>query len=523
MSQLRHILPGVLLPPFVACTTAAASPGEIDPSFDVGIGSTGPIRAVATDDRNRLVVAGGFTSFDGTPAGRIVRLLEDGSVDTTFNAGAGANADIKAIEILPDRRILVGGQFTSFGDTSTRGLVLLHPDGTVDDTFTSGFSADGFSVGVTCLEAIPGGKIMVGGYFTKYAGQSVGRYAMITTSGALSGPTPQPAGADSHVFDIDLLPNGKMLICGFFTTVDGHASACVARLLSSGSVDTGFGTGTNLGTVAYSVEGLADGKVIIGGSFSNYFGFGQRFLGRLTPTGSPDATYAGNTGPDLNVYGLTLDAQERLIVAGQFKHFHDAAMPGIGRLLPDGSRDDTFAFGRPTSASFIQEYPIDNRGRILAYGWANYLAKPAETTLIRLIGEDLPPRESWLLQHFGTTSPTGEAAWDAIPAGDGITTLQKYALGFQGDPRQRAELWGDDGLIHGFWNDGTTSGFRFRTDLSRTDAIATAEWSTALGVWTSEGLQVAEESREGSVVTWKVTLPGTHPRAFFRMNTGLDE
>ncbi len=507
-----------LLLPFFAIAPAQAAPGDIDPTLNVGMGTTGTIRAVAVDDQNRLLVAGGFTTFNGTAAGRVLRLLENGTVDPTFNVGTGANNEVKAIEILPDKRILLGGQFTTFGTTSAYGLVLLHPNGSVDTTFNSGFTSDGFSVGVTSLEAIAGGNIMVGGYFTKYGTQAVGRYVMLTATGALTGPSPRTAGADSHVFDIDLQPDGTMLICGFFGTVDGHPSACVARLLASGAVDTSFGTGTQLGTVAYSVEGLANGKVIIGGSFSSFFGLGHRYLGRLTSTGQLDPTYQGNNGPNLNVYGLKLDAQGRLIVAGQFSQFHGAPMKGIGRLLPDGSRDPAFTFDQTASASFIQEYPIDSKGRILAYGWSNFFSKADQVNLRRLAGGDWAVREAWLFQHFGTDSPTGSAAWDATPAGDGITNLQKYALGFQGDPRAATTLWGEGGLLHGFWKNESSSGFRFHTDLTRTDVAAVAEWSSALDGWSSGGLQVTEESRDGSRVHWRATLSGDHPAAFFRMN-----
>lgn len=131
-------------------------PGGIDPSLVVGIGTRDQIRAVAVDSRNRLVIAGSFTSFNGTTAGQLIRLLENGSVDPDFNAGVGANSEIKAVEILADGRILLGGVFTTFGTKATRGLVLLDSNGAIDPTFTSRFNAAGFSAGMSCLEAFDG-------------------------------------------------------------------------------------------------------------------------------------------------------------------------------------------------------------------------------------------------------------------------------------------------------------------------------------------------------------------------------
>jgi uncharacterized delta-60 repeat protein len=500
-----------------------ARPGDLDPAFNPGTSTSSALRAAAVDPQDRVIVAGDFTTFNGSPAVRVARLLADGSLDPEFTTGSGANDTVTAIEILGDGRILLGGKFTQFAGVATRGLVMLRPDGTVDGSFVSGFASEGFSVGVTCIESLPGGKFIVGGYFDRYAGQSVGRYAFLTASGGLDPAVPRNGGASSHVFDLDLQGDGSILICGFFTTVDGFSSSCVARLNPGGTVDQRFSTGTQLGTVAYTVEGQPDGKVIVGGSFSTFFGLGKRYLGRLTPSGGLDTGFTGSVGPDLNVFGVTVDPQGRVLIAGQFGKFGGNPMRGIGRLLPDGSRDPDFEFAPTVSSSFIQEYPLDSQGRIVAYGWSTIFTNSPIGTVRRLTGGSWAPRQAWLFQQFGSDLPAGAAAWDATPASDGLSNLEKYALGVQGDPRIATRLWGDGGLLHGFWADSSSSGFRFRTDLTRTDATAIPEWSTTLGGWTRDGILVTEESREGSVVTWKATVPGYHPAAFFRMEVDLVE
>src|SRR5690606_28871940 len=42
----------------------------------------------------KIIIVGAFSRFDGQPAGRIVRLNTDGTVDPTFNVGSGANNSI---------------------------------------------------------------------------------------------------------------------------------------------------------------------------------------------------------------------------------------------------------------------------------------------------------------------------------------------------------------------------------------------------------------------------------------------
>ena len=104
-----------------------------------------------------------------------------------------------------------------------------------------------------------------------------------------------------------------------------------------------------------------------------------------------------------------------------------------------------------------------------------------------------------------------------------MSNLEKYALGFQGDPRTPVRLWGDDGLMFGFWTNDSSSGFRYRTDTTRDDAEVAAEWSQRLESWTSAGLVVTEEEQEGDLMTWRVSLPGGLSSAFFRMSVSAEE
>src|SRR5688572_27211196 len=82
----------------------------------------------------------------------------------------GANADVYALAVQPDGKILVGGNFTSIGGGGTgtvtrHRLARLDPDGSVDTSFNPG--ANGI---VAALALQPDGKILVGGLFTGLGG-----------------------------------------------------------------------------------------------------------------------------------------------------------------------------------------------------------------------------------------------------------------------------------------------------------------------------------------------------------------
>ena len=66
---------------------------------------------------------------------RIARLNSDGTVDSTFNSGTGADDTVYNISAQPDGSMYVGGVFTSFNGTHRLGFTRLYADGTVDTTF----------------------------------------------------------------------------------------------------------------------------------------------------------------------------------------------------------------------------------------------------------------------------------------------------------------------------------------------------------------------------------------------------
>ena len=60
------------------------------------------------------------------------------------------------------------------------------------------------------------------------------------------------------------------------------------------------------------------------------------------------------------------------------------------------------------------------------------------------------------------------------------------------------------------------------TGTDRADAVVQPEWSHDLDTWTSAGISVEEVGRTEDVVTWKATLEGEQPRAFFRISVRLE-
>ncbi len=85
--------------------------GQPDSTFNVGtgLGTGGTINALARQSDGRILVGGSFTSWNGTPANNLVRLLADGQLDGTFTPPTLANDEsILTLQVLADDRIIAG-------------------------------------------------------------------------------------------------------------------------------------------------------------------------------------------------------------------------------------------------------------------------------------------------------------------------------------------------------------------------------------------------------------------------------
>ena len=61
--------------------------------------------------------------------------------------------------------------------------------------------------------------------------------------------------------------NGKILVGGTFTNIDGQARNRIARLDANGNLDTEFSS-TDVDGIVSAIAVQADGRIVIGGGFS---------------------------------------------------------------------------------------------------------------------------------------------------------------------------------------------------------------------------------------------------------------
>jgi len=203
--------------------------------------------------------------------------LLTGTLDTTFDPGAGTNGEASAVAIQPsDGQVLVGGDFATVDGSTHNRLARLDTNGSVDSPFTPDVNGPVLAIAVQ-----PDNKILIGGAFTMTNGTARNHIARLNANGTLDTGFDRGAGASNAVDAIALQPNGKIGIGGRFTTVAGTGRSRIARLNANGALDTGFDPGDGASYTVYAVTPQPDGKVLIGGGFQSVGGVSRNRIARL--------------------------------------------------------------------------------------------------------------------------------------------------------------------------------------------------------------------------------------------------
>ncbi|MCF8459671.1 MAG: T9SS type A sorting domain-containing protein [Flavobacteriales bacterium] len=150
--------------------------GSIDGTFDPGVGANGTVETTIIQPDGKIIIGGSFTSYNATPRNRIARLNVDGSLDVTFDPGEGANGAVYACPIQDDEKIVIGGSFTSYDGTPRNRIARLNIDGSLDATFDSGEGANGM---IQTASIQTDGRIVIGGDFIWYDETSRNRIARV--------------------------------------------------------------------------------------------------------------------------------------------------------------------------------------------------------------------------------------------------------------------------------------------------------------------------------------------------------
>jgi uncharacterized delta-60 repeat protein/uncharacterized repeat protein (TIGR01451 family) len=365
--------------------------GSVDPAFNAGIGFNSDVYALVPQTNGNFIVGGAFTTVNGLPRNRFARIFPNGAEDTTFMAGlSAANDTVRAVLGLSDSRLMVGGYFTIFNGVNRNRLTRLNTDGSLDTTFDPGSGADatvfafgeGFSNGLR--------KMYVGGSFTTFNGFARPGLVRLNDDGSVDSTFALTTGVNGPVYAIAVCPTntlnaGKIVIGGAFTAVNGVPCSNIARLNTDGSLDTTFNPGAGADGEVRALALQLDGKVLLGGAFTNVAGQARSRLARLNTDGSLDLAFNVGSGANGTVFALALQADTRIVVGGDFTQASGVTRRRITRLMPDGTVDPSINFGAGADG-FVAALAVQTDGNLVLGGGFSSIDGQPRNGVARLFG-----------------------------------------------------------------------------------------------------------------------------------------
>jgi len=148
---------------YISKRNSELNPDTTFTGFNGGVPNSN-VYAFASQSDGKIIIGGLFTTYSGSASNRLARINTDGTRDASFNVGTqGFNGDVYDIKVQSDNKILVGGAFTSYSGSSAQNRIIrLNSNGTIDATFNKGA---GFSAGIVYdMQLQSDGKIIVNGF-----------------------------------------------------------------------------------------------------------------------------------------------------------------------------------------------------------------------------------------------------------------------------------------------------------------------------------------------------------------------
>jgi uncharacterized delta-60 repeat protein len=434
--------------------------GSLDNSFDTGTGFKGINNAngiaisLALQADGKIVAGGSFIEFNGKTANYIARINTDGSMDTAFNAGSGINpgSDVRYILLQPDNKIVVGGNFTSYNESSVNNLVRLNVDGSIDHDFNTGTGAGGY---IQSLALQSGGELLAVGAFGLYNGSRVERLVRILPDGNKDSAFNTGTGINGSfalnteiVSTLAVSQDGKILVGGGFYRYNANPAGNILLLNHDGGLNADFKSGKGFNSRVHSLAIQPDGRFLAGGNFVSYNDTVVNYFTRLNPDGSLDKDFLTGTGFNNSVRSITVQPNGKIIVGGNFTSYNDTAVNRLVRLNPDGIIDKDFIITQGFSSE-VRAIALQSDGKILAGGlFTSYDGTPANR-LVRL------NPDGTLDTEFNIGTGFNNAPLSLVIQQDNLIIVGGAFTSYNGTPASRIARLNPDGSLDNAFIPGT--------------------------------------------------------------------
>lgn len=424
--------------------TIAAPPGEyswpVDTAVSVNLAITGGtgvyvsaiVSSGAMPDGITVGISGSNLTLTGTPTEKMT-----GSASIIVTDSDGAQGVVSLAWKVVDLRIYVAGYWTSASGANRRHIVRLKQDGTIDTTFASPTTGAGLSLDFySDLVIQSSGKIIICGVRDYGGVQYINRLNSDGSADGTWGLT-SPSATSNGVYRMAARADGKIYVAGADEWNGVSRSNGIARLHADGTLDTGFEVAMPSGYSTYERNtdmtlatpdggcivsqtvygpaypnwlqrydqfgngnmegvwldgkaacgvGLPSGGYLIGGYFNNAWPedfSAWQLTGRLIKINS-DYTLNPDFNPNFNntIRALCVLASGKILVGGDFTSVNGTTRYRLARINTDGTLDTSFNAGNINNAvTGIAELP---NGEIWIVGNFTSVAASSRTRFARL-------------------------------------------------------------------------------------------------------------------------------------------
>jgi uncharacterized delta-60 repeat protein len=188
--------------------------------------------------------------------------------------------------------------------------------------------------------------------------------------------------ANGIVYAVAVQPDGKIVIGGNFTNLSPNGGAVVARnfiarLNPDGTIDSAFDPSAN--ATVFSLALQPDGKILVGGNFDNIGGQSRRRIARLDAvTGLADPFDPNSMGA---VSSIAVQPDGKIVAGGFFSQIGGQPRNNIARLDATTGAADPFD---PNANGGVLSVAVQVDGRILAGGLFSNIGGQARSKIARL-------------------------------------------------------------------------------------------------------------------------------------------
>ncbi|SVC06465.1 uncharacterized protein METZ01_LOCUS259319, partial [marine metagenome] len=203
-------------------------------------------------------------------------------------------------------RIVIGGSFSSIGDTSSNSLAVLQANGQVDPNFHIGKGVLGEVYDADVVTQGQVARIVIGGSFSEVKGYKMNNLAVFNSDGSLDESFDIGEGADGPVYSVLIDDSYNVVASNSFHLKEQDALMKNINDSNESQVEV-------------------DDDMVPTDYLEQYYAFGGYIPVYLQ-------TYMRTQFPPLY----------RILIAGDFRSYNGTRRMGLSRLNPDGSVDTTF-------------------------------------------------------------------------------------------------------------------------------------------------------------------------------------